>query len=42
LELRLLKDGKYRWQLIQYKPLKGESGNIVRWYATYPEPDYCA
>ena len=42
LEVRLLKDGKYRWQLIQYKPLKGESGNIVRWYATYPEPDYCA
>src|SRR5262249_10008875 len=32
-ELRLLKDGKYRWQLIQYNPLKDESGKILRWYA---------
>jgi formate hydrogenlyase transcriptional activator len=30
LEVRLLKDGKYRWQLIQYNPLKDESGSIVR------------
>jgi PAS domain S-box-containing protein len=39
LELRLLKDGKYRWQLIQYNPLKDESGNIVRWYATATDID---
>ena len=39
LEVRLLKDGKYRWQLIQYNPLKDESGNIVRWYATATDID---
>jgi PAS domain S-box-containing protein len=38
-ELRLLKDGKCRWQLIQYNPLRDESGNIVRWYATATDID---
>src|SRR5215468_5880488 len=38
-ELRLLKGRKYRWQLIQYNPLKDESGNIVRWYATATDID---
>ena len=30
----LFKNGQYRWQLLQYNPLKDESGKIVRWYAT--------
>jgi len=34
LEMRLFKNGQYRWQLIQYNPLKDEQGQIVRWYAT--------
>ena len=35
LEIRAReKDGQYRWQLIQYNPLKDESGKIIRWYAT--------
>jgi formate hydrogenlyase transcriptional activator len=34
LEMRLFKNGQYRWQLIQYNPLKDEHGQIVRWYAT--------
>jgi len=34
-ELRALgKDGKYRWYLTQYNPLKDEQGRIIRWYAT--------
>jgi PAS domain S-box-containing protein len=34
-ELRALgKDGKYRWHLSQYNPLKDEQGRIIRWYAT--------
>ena len=28
------KDGPYRWFLIQYKPLRNEQGQILRWYAT--------
>jgi formate hydrogenlyase transcriptional activator len=28
------KNGQYRWQLLQYNPLKDESGKIIRWYAT--------
>lgn len=28
------KDGSYRWFLIQYNPLLGENGKVVRWYAT--------
>jgi PAS domain S-box-containing protein len=27
-------DGQYRWWLIQYKPLRNEQGQIIRWYAT--------
>jgi formate hydrogenlyase transcriptional activator len=39
LEMRLLKNGQYRWQLIQYNPLKDEQGQIVRWYATATDID---
>lgn len=28
------KDGEYRWFLVQYRPVKGENGRILRWYAT--------
>src|SRR5215470_6275989 len=28
------KDGQYRWFLVQYRPLKNEQGQILRWYAT--------
>jgi formate hydrogenlyase transcriptional activator len=28
------KDGKYRWFLNRYSPLRDESGKILRWYAT--------
>lgn len=35
----LLKNGQYRWQLIQYNPLKEESGKIIRWYATATDID---
>ena len=32
-ELRLLrKDGKYRWFLFRYNPLRDEQGRIRRWY----------
>jgi formate hydrogenlyase transcriptional activator len=34
LEMRLLKNGEYRWLLGQYNPLKDESGQIIRWYVT--------
>src|ERR1700733_9234259 len=34
-EQRVLgKDGKYRWFLSRYNPLKDEQGTIIRWYAT--------
>ena len=40
LEMRtLLKTGQYRWQLIQYDPLKDESGRIIRWYVTGTDID---
>jgi formate hydrogenlyase transcriptional activator len=39
LEMRLLKNGQYRWQLIQYNPLKDEHGQILRWYATATDID---
>ena len=32
-------DGKYRWFLIQYNPLLGEDGKVVRWYATGTDID---
>ena len=35
LEMRARqKGGEYRWQLLQYNPLKDESGKILRWYVT--------
>jgi formate hydrogenlyase transcriptional activator len=40
LELRsLFKDGQYRWQLIQYNPLRDEHGQLLRWYATATDID---
>jgi formate hydrogenlyase transcriptional activator len=33
------KDGEYRWKLIQYNPLKDESGKIIRWYCTATDID---
>ena len=35
----LFKSGEYRWQLIQYDPLKDESGRILRWYVTGTDID---
>jgi formate hydrogenlyase transcriptional activator len=35
----LFKNGQYRWQLLQYNPLKGESGQIIRWYVTATDID---
>jgi len=35
LEARLLfKRQQYRWQLLQYNPLKDANGHVIRWYAT--------
>lgn len=28
------RNGEYRWQLLQYNPLKDESDKIIRWYVT--------
>jgi PAS domain S-box-containing protein len=28
------KDGKYRWFLVRYNPLRDDQGRIIRWYAT--------
>jgi formate hydrogenlyase transcriptional activator len=40
LEMRVLfKTGQYRWQLIQYDPLKNERGQIIRWYVTGTDID---
>jgi len=40
LEMRLrFKNGEYRWQIIQYNPLKDGSGTIIRWYATATDID---
>jgi PAS domain S-box-containing protein len=33
------RNGEYRWQLIQYSPLKGEQGQTIRWYATATDID---
>jgi PAS domain S-box-containing protein len=30
----LAKDGKYRWFLVRYIPVRDDQGNITRWYAT--------
>lgn len=35
----LQQNGQYRWQLLQYNPLKDESGSILRWYATATDID---
>ena len=35
----LLKNGQYRWWLLQYNPLKDEGGQIVRWYGTGTDID---
>src|SRR5262249_52968310 len=40
LEMRARqKDADYRWKLIQYNPLKDESGKIIRWYVTATDID---
>lgn len=40
LEVRVrLKDGRYRWQLVQYNPQRDEHARIVRWYATGTDID---
>ena len=28
------RDGQYRWLLVHYCPLRDETGNVIRWYAT--------
>jgi formate hydrogenlyase transcriptional activator len=39
-EVRVLfKGGQYRWHLLQYNPLKDETGQIIRWYATATDID---
>jgi len=40
LEMRFLhKSGQARWNVMQYNPLKDESGQIIRWYATATDID---
>ena len=39
LEMRLLRYGDYRWCLVEYNPLKDESGRVIRWYATATDID---
>jgi formate hydrogenlyase transcriptional activator len=40
LEIRARqKSGEYRWQLIQYNPLKDGLGKVIRWYATSTDID---
>ena len=40
MEARVLfKGGQYRWGMIQYNPLKDESGQIIRWYGTGTDID---
>jgi formate hydrogenlyase transcriptional activator len=39
-EMRMLfKNGEYRWQLVQYDPLKNQSGTVIRWYVTATDID---
>jgi formate hydrogenlyase transcriptional activator len=35
----LFKEGQYRWQLVQYNPLKDGEGQIIRWYVTATDID---
>ena len=39
LEIRAMTKGGYRWQFIQYNPLKDESGKVIRWYGTATDID---
>jgi formate hydrogenlyase transcriptional activator len=40
LEMRARRrDGRYRWRLIQYNPLRDEQGRVIRWYATGTDID---
>lgn len=39
LEMRLLRNGEYRWHLAQYNPLRDERGQIIRWYCTATDID---
>src|SRR5262249_19049089 len=39
LEMRVLNSGQYRWYLIQYDPLKDESGRVIKWYTTSTDID---
>ncbi len=39
-EYRMLgKDGRYRWFLVRYNPLRDQEGHVVRWYATATDID---
>src|SRR5262249_12594566 len=38
-EVRALRRGQYRWQLLQYNPLKDEQGQVIRWYITATDID---
>ncbi|UWZ85181.1 sigma-54 interaction domain-containing protein [Occallatibacter riparius] len=38
-EMRSLKHGEYRWHLAQYRPLRDETGQILRWYCTATDID---
>jgi formate hydrogenlyase transcriptional activator len=33
------RDGKYRWFLVHYNPLRDERGQVIRWYATGTDID---
>src|SRR5262249_11844928 len=39
MEMRMLSNGQYRWQLILYNPLKDDHDNVIRWYATATDID---
>jgi formate hydrogenlyase transcriptional activator len=33
------RDGRYRWFLVDYRPMRDEQGDIIRWYATGTDID---
>jgi formate hydrogenlyase transcriptional activator len=39
LEMRLLRNGAYRWHLAQYNSVRDERGQIIRWYGTATDID---
>ena len=40
LETRIrLRNGQYRWHLVQYNPERDEQGRVIRWYATATDID---